>query len=154
MYHLYMDSPVGLLEITANETAVTGLYFRTKRQQEKSDTHSNLVCAQCKKQLMEYFEGTRKYFDLKLEPAGTAFQKQVWKTLCEVPYGETRCYEEIAVMAGSPKACRAVGMANNRNPISIIVPCHRVIGKNGSMVGYGGGLEVKEALLKLEKTYK
>lgn len=150
MYRLFMESPVGLLEITANETAVTGLYFRTKRQQEQS----NAVCEQCRKQLMEYFQGTRTCFDLKLEPDGTAFQKKVWKALCTIPYGETRCYEEIAVLAGSPKACRAVGMANHRNPIAIIVPCHRVIGKNGSMVGYGGGLDVKTILLKLEQTYK
>lgn len=102
------------------------------------------------KQLTEYFEGKREDFNLPLAPEGTPFQKKVWKALQEIPYGETRSYQDIAVAVGNPKGCRAVGMANNRNPIPIIIPCHRVIGKNGKMVGYGGGLDKKMKLLKLE----
>lgn len=103
------------------------------------------------RQLSEYLKGERKAFDLPLRPRGTDFQKQVWRALCDIPYGETRTYKQIAEAIGNPKAVRAVGMANNRNPITIIVPCHRVIGANGKLVGYGGGLEMKEFLLRLEK---
>jgi len=107
---------------------------------------------ECKRQLEEYFAGKRKKFDLPLAPKGTEFQKKVWKALTEIPYGETRTYGEIAAAVGNPKAARAVGMANNKNPIGIIVPCHRVVGANGKLVGYAGGMEKKEWLLKLEKT--
>ncbi|NMA94908.1 MAG: methylated-DNA--[protein]-cysteine S-methyltransferase [Clostridiales bacterium] len=102
-------------------------------------------------QLSEYFDGERTDFNLPLKLRGTDFQKSVWKALIDIPYGETRSYKDIAIKVGSPKAFRAVGMANNRNPISIIIPCHRVIGHNGKLVGYGGGLSVKEFLLDLEK---
>ena len=100
---------------------------------------------------MEYLEGKRREFDLPLAPAGTEFMLRVWKALQDIPYGETRSYKDIATMAGNSKACRAVGMANNRNPISIFIPCHRVIGANGVLVGYGGGLDKKTFLLDLEK---
>lgn len=103
------------------------------------------------KQMKEYFEGERKEFDLPLRPEGTDFQKKVWNVLLEIPFGETRSYQDIANAVGSPKACRAVGMANHQNPIIIVIPCHRVIGKNGKLVGYGGGLSMKEKLLLLEK---
>ena len=103
------------------------------------------------KQMGEYFEGKRKAFDLPLRPEGTDFQKKVWNALLEIPFGETRSYQDIANAVGSPKACRAVGMANHQNPIIIVIPCHRVIGKNGKLVGYGGGLSMKEKLLLLEK---
>ena len=103
------------------------------------------------KQMGEYFEGKRKEFDLPLRPEGTVFQKKVWNALLEIPFGETRSYQDIANAVGSPKACRAVGMANHQNPIIIVIPCHRVIGKNGKLVGYGGGLSMKEKLLLLEK---
>lgn len=106
------------------------------------------------KQLDEYFAGKRKKFDLPLSMKGTEFQQKVWEALRAIPYGETRSYGDIAKAIGKPKAARAVGMANNRNPVSIIVPCHRVIGANGSLVGYGGGLKAKEFLLKLEGTLK
>ena len=102
-------------------------------------------------QLSEYFRGERRQFDLPLNPRGTVFQKQVWKALLEIPYGETRSYKQIAEAIGNPKAVRAVGMANNRNPLLIVVPCHRVIGANGKLVGYGAGLDKKEFLLRLEK---
>ncbi len=104
-------------------------------------------------QMREYLRGERKNFDLPLAPEGTSFQRQVWKALQAIPYGETRSYKDIAVVIGKPKAMRAVGMANHHNPISFIIPCHRVIGANGSLVGYGGGLELKKKLLDLEKTY-
>ena len=103
-------------------------------------------------QLNEYLQGIRKEFDLPLNPRGTEFQKRVWKALLEIPYGETRSYKQIAEAIGNPKAVRAVGMANNRNPLLIVVPCHRVIGTNGKLVGYGAGLDKKEFLLQLEKS--
>jgi O-6-methylguanine DNA methyltransferase len=102
--------------------------------------------------LSEYLIGERKSFDLPLNPRGTVFQQQVWKALCDIPYGETRSYKQIAEAIGNPKAVRAVGMANNRNPLLIVIPCHRVIGANGKLVGYGAGIEKKEFLLKLEKS--
>ena len=102
-------------------------------------------------QLLEYFEGKRKAFDVPYELRGTEFQIKVWRALCHIPYGETRSYKEIAVAVGNEKASRAIGMANNKNPINIIVPCHRVIGTSGKLVGYVGGLEMKEYLLNMEK---
>lgn len=101
-------------------------------------------------QVQAYFKGERRSFDFPYVLHGTPFQRQVWQALCDIPYGETRSYKDIAVAIGNPKACRAVGMANNKNPISIAVPCHRVIGANGHLVGYAGGLEMKKALLELE----
>jgi len=103
------------------------------------------------KQFDEYFAGKRKSFDLPLALNGTDFQISVWNVLLKIPYGKTRCYGEIAAQAGNPKACRAAGMANNRNPMAIIIPCHRVIGKDGKLTGYAGGLELKQKLLDLEK---
>lgn len=101
-------------------------------------------------QLQEYFQGKRKSFDLPLNPQGTEFQKKVWAELCNIPYSQTRTYKEIAQAIGHPKAARAVGMANNRNPIPIIIPCHRVIGASGSLIGYAYGVEMKKRLLDLE----
>ncbi len=105
------------------------------------------------RQLQEYCEGRRKFFDFPYRLYGTAFQQKVWQALCRIPYGETRSYGQIAAETGNPKAARAVGMANNRNPMMIVVPCHRVVGANGSLVGYEGGLDMKQALLDLEKRY-
>ena len=104
-----------------------------------------------RRQLREYLSGKRKEFDLKLEPQGTQFQKDVWNAMLEIPYGETRSYKEIAQRIGRPLAYRAVGQASNRNPIAIIIPCHRVVGSNGSLTGYGGGMPIKIRLLDLEK---
>ena len=101
-------------------------------------------------EVMEYLDGKRKTFDIKYEINGTEFQKKVWKELTKIPYGETRTYKEIAVAVGNPKASRAVGMANNKNPISTVIPCHRVIGSDGKLTGYAGGLDMKKALLDLE----
>ena len=104
-------------------------------------------------QLMEYLKGDRKTFDLPLSPQGTDFQKRVWKALCDIPYGEVRSYKQIAESIGNPKAVRAVGMANNRNPLLVVVPCHRVIGADGKLVGYAAGLDKKAFLLGLEAKY-
>lgn len=101
-------------------------------------------------QMTEYMDGRRRTFDLPLAPKGTEFQKRVWQALCDIPYGQTRTYKEIAVAIGNPKAVRAVGMANNRNPLMIVVPCHRVIGSDGKMIGYAAGVDKKEFLLRLE----
>ncbi len=104
--------------------------------------------------LDHYFRGKLRQFEVPLNPIGTLFQRQVWKALQTIPYGETRSYKQLAELIGNPKACRAVGMANNRNPIAIIIPCHRVIGADGKLVGYGGGLPIKEYLLELEQRNK
>ncbi len=105
-------------------------------------------------QLTEYFDGKRQKFDFPYKLIGTDFQKSVWQALCDIPYGETRSYKDIAIAIGNVKACRAVGMANNKNPMLIVVPCHRVIGASGKMVGYAGGLPMKEFLLDVEKKHK
>ncbi len=102
-------------------------------------------------QLVDFFDGKLKEFDFPYKLIGTEFQKKAWNALCTIPYGETRCYKDMAIAVGNEKACRAIGLANNRNPISFAIPCHRVIGKNGKLVGYGGGLNLKEFLLELEK---
>lgn len=109
------------------------------------------VMVETAKQLQQYFRGERRAFSIPLDPIGTPFQVSVWRALLTIPYGETRSYRDIAVAIGNPKAVRAVGMANNRNPISFIIPCHRVIGSDGSLVGYGGGLPLKRWLLSLEE---
>ena len=136
--------------VTFVEENGTLLAVTTHRSYEGICQETPLIKEACR-QLSEYLKGERKTFDLPLNPKGTDFQKCVWRALCDIPYGETRTYKQIAEAIGNPKAVRAVGMANNRNPITIIVPCHRVIGANGKLVGYGGGLEMKEFLLRLEK---
>ncbi|MEA5082904.1 MAG: methylated-DNA--[protein]-cysteine S-methyltransferase [Lachnospiraceae bacterium] len=146
---LCYKSPVGILKIEGEQNVITGLYF-VKNEFESIGTPSDEM-EKCKMQLDEYFSGKRKEFNLNLNPKGTAFQLKVWNALQTVPYGETQTYGYIAKAINNPKAVRAVGGANNRNPISIIIPCHRIIGTNGKLVGYGGGLEVKEYLLNLER---
>lgn len=151
MFYQYLNSPIGFIKITANDEAINEVTFVENEEEDKP----NELTQEAVNQLMEYFEGKRKVFDLPLSPIGTPFQQAVWKALCSIPYGETRSYGEIAKMIGNPKASRAVGMANNRNPISIIIPCHRVIGASGKLVGYGGGIDKKIYLLNLEKaTYR
>lgn len=115
---------------------------------EQSDTPTLQKAAQ---ELSEYFAGNRKEFDIPLNPKGTDFQKSVWNALCTIPYGKTMSYGQVAAQIGNPKASRAVGMANNKNPIPILIPCHRVIGANGKLVGYGGGIWIKQKLLELEQ---
>lgn len=125
-------------------------YHHLKKKEEMEEKNTELL-QEVKRQLEEYFSGRLQNFDLPLKPKGTDFQKQVWKALLTIPYGETKSYEDIAKQIGKEKAVRAVGGANHVNPISIVIPCHRVIGKNGNLTGYGGGLEVKEKLLELER---
>jgi len=153
MYYCYFESPVGNLLLTGNEL-LEGLHFplgKTRIEPEKDWIYKEELFLQAIDQLKAYFKGERTSFDLELNIQGTDFQKMVWKELVKIPYGETIYYGELAQRIGNPNACRAVGLANGKNPISIIVPCHRVIGKNGSLTGFGGGLEAKKMLLDLEK---
>lgn len=144
----YHSCSIGTLRIKAKEEAITAIEFVENKGEEKL----NSVIVQCKKQLDEYFQGNRKSFHVHVcFNKGTEFQIRVWNALKEIPYGTTVSYKDIAEKIGNPKAVRAVGGANNKNPISIIVPCHRVIGKNGKLIGYGGGIDKKEFLLKLER---
>ncbi len=140
-----IETPIGPLSLQADESAVSVMRFGAGGAQDASPL---LDAAEA--QLREYFAGARRTFDLPLAPHGTAFQQRVWTALRAIPYGETRTYGELAAAIGSPNASRAVGMANHRNPIPIIIPCHRVIGANGTLTGYAGGLEVKRKLLALE----
>lgn len=148
----YLKTDMGQIIIIEENNKITEISFdNNKNPRDYTDKESSLI-KEVKKQLQEYFKGQRKTFDFSIEMKGTPFQRDTWNALLEIPYGETRSYKEIAEAIGRPKAYRAVGMANNRNSISIVVPCHRVIGANGSLVGYGGGLEIKEALLNHEKS--
>lgn len=141
-------SPVGDIQLDWEDGAVTAL--KNADADAKTDAPNELTEIVFR-QLDEYFAGTRKAFDFPCRLHGTPFQKAVWAALREIPYGETRSYKDIAEAIGHPKAFRAVGMANHANPIFITIPCHRVIGASGSLVGYGGGLEMKKALLELER---
>lgn len=140
--------PFGRLKIGYQGDAVT-LLART--DEPAGDEGRTPLTDQVFDQIMEYLEGRRREFDFPYLLRGTQFQRKVWQALCDIPYGETRTYGEISAAVGSPGAARAVGMANHRNPILIAVPCHRVIGADGSLTGYGGGLDMKKALLQLEK---
>lgn len=140
-----IKTPIGPLTLEADENGVTAIHFSAGGAQDASP-----LLDATEAQLREYFAGARRTFDLPLAPHGTAFQRRVWAALRTIPYGETRTYGELAAAIGSPNASRAVGMANHRNPIPIIIPCHRVIGANGTLTGYAGGLEIKRRLLALE----
>jgi len=150
----YHDSPVGRLALVEDKgkLIIVGLVGDELPEDaiECVPGQEPPVLAHTKQQLDEYFARKRRDFDLPLAPQGTDFQVTVWNALCTIPYGETNSYGQIAAQVDKPKAARAVGGANNRNPIAIIIPCHRVIGANGAMVGYRGGLDIKEHLLKLE----
>lgn len=151
MYLVYYPSPIGLLRLESDGEALCAVQLAPDRTDAECPCP---VLAETARQLGEYFAGRRRDFDLPLRAAGTPFQQRVWAALRAIPYGETRSYGQIAAAVGNPKACRAVGMANNRNPIMIIVPCHRVIGADGRMVGYAGGVWIKEVLLRLEGVLK
>ncbi|MEO7980796.1 MAG: methylated-DNA--[protein]-cysteine S-methyltransferase [Sporichthyaceae bacterium] len=144
-----VDSPAGPLLLTSDGTSLTRLLFDRAPDPEWS-TEPCALLDEAVSQLREYFAGERTDFHLPLEPAGTPFQKATWMQLREIPYAETINYGQLAGRVGNPNASRAVGLANGRNPISIVVPCHRVIGANGSLTGYGGGLDRKRLLLDLE----
>ena len=151
-----METPIGRLIIKENGMAVTAIQaVQEKEEVSEAQKKETPLLLKTKKQLQEYFDGKRRYFDLPLQPYGTVFQQKVWQALRQIPYGETRSYKELADMIGNPKACRAVGSANNKNPILILTPCHRVIGTNGSLTGFAAGLPAKKYLLELEKrTFK
>lgn len=147
-----ISSPVGVLELTSDGSALTEVLFVDdgELRPETRDLDTDPVLQRTVAQLTEYFDGERTEFDLPLTLAGTAFQKQVWSTLLDIPYAATWSYAELAQRIGQPNAFRAVGAANGQNPIPVIVPCHRVVGANGSLTGYGGGLDRKRTLLQLE----
>jgi len=156
MKYCYFESPVGKLLLNGNEL-LESLHFpigKTRIEPEKDWIYNEDLFLEAIDQLGAYFKGELTRFDLELNIQGTDFQKIVWKELVKIPYGETISYGQLAERIGNPKASRAVGMANGKNPISIIIPCHRVIGKNGSLTGFGGGLDVKRTLLDLEKRIK
>jgi methylated-DNA-[protein]-cysteine S-methyltransferase len=151
-----MASPVGTLRLVGSYRGLAGVWFersRPERVRPRGDVENprHPVLVEAERQLGEYFAGRRRTFDLKLDLMGTDFQKSVWKALLTIPFGQTRSYAEIARQVGRPSACRAVGAANGRNPVSIVAPCHRVVGSTGALTGFGGGLDVKEALLRLER---
>ena len=151
--YTHMDSPVGPILLARVEAGLTHILFQNTKYPAKMHDHwredaTGLHDAIA--QLRAYFAGKRVGFDLPLAPGGTPFQKKVWDALCEIPCGETRSYGQLAVSLGVPHASRAVGAANGRNPIAIVVPCHRVIGANGTLTGYAGGLNIKKALLEHE----
>lgn len=157
MNYCYLDTPIGKLLIAGNDEGLHRIVFPTKgNPREPAEPEAGWIESsrgplhEAVRQLNEYFAGKRTEFDLPLVPAGTGFQKSVWRQLQEIPYGQTISYGELARRVGNPKASRAVGAANGSNPLPIVIPCHRVIGSTGKLTGFGGGIPVKEALLALE----
>jgi methylated-DNA-[protein]-cysteine S-methyltransferase len=148
----YIDSPIGILTIISSSKGITNVHFGRKEFSNRIDekTIARELVIQCKIQLEEYFSNRRTTFTIPFEITGTLFQQKVWNALQEIPFGETRSYKEIARIIENEKACRAIGMANNRNPLPILIPCHRVVGVSGKMVGYAGDIWRKEWLLKHE----
>ena len=151
-----IHSPVGKLKLIASDKGLVAVLWendksKLARLDEAVETHSHPVLIKAERQLGEYFEGKRRSFSVSLDMRGTAFQRNVWEALLAIPFGETRSYRDLARRLGNPHATRAVGAANGKNPISIIVPCHRVIGSNGKLTGFAGGLETKARLLELER---
>jgi methylated-DNA-[protein]-cysteine S-methyltransferase len=146
-------SPVGSLRLQADDGGLTGIWFVGNGEPERGDLDSDPVLRATAEQLAEYFAGRRTGFELPLAATGTPFQRAVWDALREIPYGRTWSYADVALHIGNPRAVRAVGAANGRNPLPIVVPCHRVVGANGTLTGYGGGLENKRILLDLESAH-
>ncbi|MCP2340503.1 methylated-DNA--[protein]-cysteine S-methyltransferase [Actinomadura rupiterrae] len=157
--HVVIDSPVGPLTLVADGPELVGLYMNQQRHRPEDETFGapgdpeDEPFASTASQLAAYFTGDRHEFDLPLKLKGTPFQQRVWEALTRIPYGETVSYGELAAELGNPSASRAVGLANGRNPIGIIVPCHRVVGSTGSLTGYGGGIERKRFLLDFERSH-
>ncbi|HVA98629.1 MAG TPA: methylated-DNA--[protein]-cysteine S-methyltransferase [Bacteroidia bacterium] len=149
MHVAYIHSPIGWIEIKGNENGISSLIFVEENEEKNTNVHPTLKKAVL--QITDYLNGKRTVFDVKINPEGTDFQKNVWQKLSEIPFGKTVSYLDIAIALGDKNATRAVGNANGKNPISIIVPCHRVVGTNGKMTGYAGGLWRKEWLLHHEK---
>jgi methylated-DNA-[protein]-cysteine S-methyltransferase len=153
IYYDRFDSPIGPLTVAADENGVRHILFAENRHDAKGREQWQRdpdAVAEPRRQLLEYLQGKRRRFDLILAPAGTDFQLDVWQMLAQIPFGATWSYKELAERLGKPTATRAVGAANGRNPLPIVLPCHRVIGNNGALTGFGGGLPTKVALLKLE----
>jgi len=150
MSYQYLHTPIGTLRLVSNDTQLIKIEFENQHSDDDHLEASNAVLADCADQLSDYFAGRRQRFDLRLAVQGTTFQQSVWNALTDIPYGELRSYQDIARTIGNPAAVRAVGAANGRNPLPIVVPCHRVIGSNGSLTGFAGGLEAKTFLLELE----
>lgn len=149
-YRLYLsDTPIGPLTLSASDSALTRLDFGAP-EPALVPAQANPLLQHAAQQLTQYFSGERQQFDLPLAPEGTAFQQQVWQQLQALPFGTTCSYGELAAKLGKPNAARAIGMANNRNPLPILIPCHRVVGADGALVGYAGGLAIKQQLLQLE----
>ena len=150
-FHKVIKTPIGDLHLVASQNGLRAIHHKSFQKPDSVKTsNTNAVLNKAEKQLKEYFKGIRKTFDIPLEPEGTSFQIKVWKELRRIPYGKTISYGEQAKNLGDKKKARAVGSANGKNPISIIVPCHRVIGANGNLAGFGWGLEIKRFLLDLE----
>ena len=157
LVYMYMDSPVGALKLVAHDQALVAVMWDNEdhnrvRLSELIEDRQHPMLHKVEQQLEQYFAGQRQQFDLPLDFQGTTFQQQVWQALLSIPYGETRSYKDIAIQLGNEKAVRAVGAANGKNPISIIAPCHRVIGSSGALVGFAGGLDKKQILLSLEQS--
>lgn len=155
LFYNEIESPVGKLTLVANSNALVAVLWEREHPKRVKFGTAKLhrqqpILLEAERQLAEYFSGGRVEFDLPLEPDGSEFQKKVWQLLREIPFGQTRSYRDLAKAVGSAKAARAVGAANSKNPLSIIVPCHRVVGSDGSLTGFAGGLETKAALLALE----
>lgn len=150
----FYQTPIGRIGLAENGSAITDLIFENHESPVAWDAEETPLLKKAAQQLSAYFAGELRDFDLPLAPQGTTFQRAVWNALLEIPYGATRSYGQVAAAVGNSKASRAIGMANHSNPIAIIIPCHRVIGSNGKLVGYGGGLEIKEFLLEMERHYQ
>lgn len=148
----FYETELGRIGIAENGAAVTNVFFKNTVQPEGYEVQETALLNRAAGELREYFAGKRDTFDIPLAPEGSAFEKRVWNALLEIPYGQTRSYAQIAARIGNPRACRAVGRANGRNPISIFIPCHRVIGTNGTLTGYAGGLDMKKILLQIENS--
>lgn len=149
MARLAVDTPFGPMVLEGEET-LTRLWLPNALPDNRGRGEESPLLRAARTQLLEYLSGARRSFDLPLDPAGTDFQRSVWEALRAIPYGQTRTYGEIAAAVGRPRAVRAVGQANHVNPLPIFIPCHRVVGKNGALTGYAGGLDLKSALLALE----
>jgi len=152
IYKAFVETKIGPIGIAEEGQLLTHLFFRQEKSPEGAVEKWTPFLRGVAKEIKEYLNGKRKIFDIPLKLYGTDFQLSVWDALLTIPYGETRSYRDVAEQIGNVKACRAVGMANHRNPVAIIVPCHRVIGANGSLTGFGGGLALKQQLLELEQT--
>ncbi|MDR0676572.1 MAG: methylated-DNA--[protein]-cysteine S-methyltransferase [Elusimicrobiota bacterium] len=156
----FYNTIIGELGIAEQNERITNIYFQNNLNRKNFLTQNNLklnetdIIRKAISEIYDYFDGKLSQFSVKIEPNGTEFMKKVWNKLMEIPYGETRSYKDIATMIGNEKAARAVGLANNKNPIPIIIPCHRVIGTNKKLIGYAGGLDIKRKLLTLENNFK